>query len=210
MRATRQGVFQFFHHDHTAAAGDNEAITVRIISTGRFFRGVVVFGGQCAHGVELAGHFPAQLFAAAGKDDVLFAQLDLLYRVTNTMGGSGAGRADGVVNAVDFERRSEAGGNAGSHRFRDYIRAHGFQTTRATHGISAEDLEFRGAAAGACDQANTRVALVCFRRQTCVGNGLFHGQVSIDRSVAHKAHYFAVNEASGIQFDVAPYVAAHP
>ncbi len=77
-------------------------------------------------------------------------------------------------------------------------------------GIGAEDLEFRGTAAGACDQADTRVILICFRRQTCVGNSLFHGQVSIDGGVAHKAHYFAVNEASGIQFDVAPYVAAHP
>jgi hypothetical protein len=38
VRAARQSMFQFFHHDHTAAAGDNEAITVRIISTGRFFR----------------------------------------------------------------------------------------------------------------------------------------------------------------------------
>ena len=111
---------------------------------------------------------------------------------------------------MDFKRRGEAGGNAGSHRFGDHIRTHGFQTTRATHGISAEDLEFRGAAAGACDQADTRVILVCFRRQTCVGNGLFHGQVSIDGGVAHEAHYFAVNEASGIQFNVAPYVAAHP
>ena len=34
--------------------------------------------------------------------------------------------------------------------------------------------------------------------------------LSLIHIFAHKAHYFAVNEASGIQFDVAPYVAAHP
>jgi hypothetical protein len=49
---------------------------VGVIGTGRFFWRFVVFGGQRAHRVEFTGHFPAQLFAAASKHDVLFAQLD--------------------------------------------------------------------------------------------------------------------------------------
>ena len=45
---------------------------------------------------------------------------------------------------------------------------------------------------------------------TGIRHSLLHGKECIDGCVAHEAHYFAVNEASGIQFYVAPYVAAHP
>ncbi len=209
MRAARQSVLQLFDNNHTATARDDKPITVRIIGTGRFFRRIVIFGGQCAHRVELTGHFPAQLFAAASKNDVLFAQLDLFNRIADTVCGGRASGANGVVHAINFKRRSEAGGNAGCHCFRHHIRAHGFQTTRATHGVCAKDLEFRGAAAGTCNQADTRVILIDFRRQTGVGHCLLHRQISIDGGVAHKAHDFAVNEASGIQFYVAPYLATH-
>ena len=84
MCAPRQRVLQFFNHDHTAAAGDDETVTIGVVGT-EAFRRVVVLGGQRAHRVELAGHFPAQLFAAAGEHDVLFAQLDLLNRVTDAV-----------------------------------------------------------------------------------------------------------------------------
>ena len=110
VRAARQGMFQFFNHNHAAAARDNETITVGVIGTRRFFRRFVVFGGQRAHRVEFTRHFPAQLFAAAGKHDILFAQLDLFNGVTDAVGGSRAGGADGVVHAVDFERCCEASG----------------------------------------------------------------------------------------------------
>lgn len=63
------------------------------------------------HCVEFTGHFPAQFFAAASKHDVLFTQLDLLNRITDAVCGGRTGRADGVVNAVDFERGRRASGN---------------------------------------------------------------------------------------------------
>ncbi|MOA32588.1 hypothetical protein D3C78_1538220 [compost metagenome] len=112
MRTTRQSVFQLFNHHHTAAAGDDETVTGRVVSTRSFLRSVVVAGGQCAHRIELTGHFPAQLFAAAGKDHVLLAQLDQFNRVANAVCRGCAGRADGIVNATNFERGCQAGGNA--------------------------------------------------------------------------------------------------
>ena len=138
MCAPRQRVLQFFNHDHTAAAGDDETVTIGVVGAGGFFRRVIVFGGQRAHRVELAGHFPAQLFAAAGEHDVLFAQLDLLNRVTDAVCRGRASGADGVVYAVDFERRRRAGGNTGGHGFGDHVRANRFQAARAAHRIGAE------------------------------------------------------------------------
>ena len=206
---TRQRVFQLFNHYHTAAASDNETVTVSVVSTGGFFRGVVVFSRQRTHCVEFASHFPAQLFAAASKHDVLFAQLDLLYCVTDTVCGSRTRGADGVVNAMNFKRGGEAGRNAGCHRFGDHIRANRFQAARAAHCVSAEHLETRGAAAGTCNQANARVILVSFRREARISDCLLHRKECINGCVAHKTHNFAVNEASGIQFYVAPDVATH-
>ncbi len=209
MRATCQRMLQLFDHDHTATTSDNETVTVCIIGTGSFGWIVVVFSRQRAHCVEFTRHFPAQLFAAASKNDILFAQLNLFYRVTDTVRRCRTGRADGVVYAVDFERRCEAGRNAGRHRFGDHIRANRFQTTRATHCVSTEHLKTRGAAAGTCNQANARVVLVIFCCKAGISHCLFHRKECIDGCVAHKAHYFAVNEASGIQFYVAPNVATH-
>ncbi|MNT32660.1 hypothetical protein D3C72_1685540 [compost metagenome] len=101
-------MFQLFNHNHTAAACDDETVTVRIIGTGRFFWRFVVFGGQRAHRVEFTRHFPAQLFAAASKYDVLFTQLDLLNRAADTVCGGRTCGADGVVHTVDFEGGREA------------------------------------------------------------------------------------------------------
>ena len=143
VRATCQRVLQLFNHNHTAAARDNETVTVRIVGTGGFVRGLIVLGGQCAHRVEFTGHFPAQLFAAASKYDVLFTQLDLLNSVTDTVCGGRTRGADGVVHTVDFERGRQARGNRRTHGFRDHVRTYRFQTTRATHGVSTEYLRFR-------------------------------------------------------------------
>ncbi len=111
VRATGQRMFQLFNHDHAAAACDNETVTVCIVGTGGFRRLVVVLGRERAHRVELTGHFPAQLFAAASKYDVLFAQLDLLYRVPDTVGRGRTGGTDGIVYAVNFEGCCEASRN---------------------------------------------------------------------------------------------------
>ncbi len=142
VRATCQGMLQLFNHNHTAAARDNETVTVCIIGTGGFIRGFIVLGGQCAHRVEFTGHFPAQLFAAASKYDVLFTQLDLLNSITDAVRRSRTRRADGVVHTVDFEWGRQARGNRRTHGFGDHVRTYCFQTTRATHCVSAEYLRF--------------------------------------------------------------------
>ncbi len=44
---------------------------------------IVIFGGQCAHRIELTGHFPAQL-AAASKKRCPVCPVDLFNRITDT------------------------------------------------------------------------------------------------------------------------------
>ncbi len=142
VRATCQRVLQLFNHNHTAAASDNETITVCVIGTGGFIWRLVVFGRQRAHSVEFTGHFPAQFLAAASKNDVLFTQLDLLNRITDAVRGSRTRGADGVVHTVDFERGRQARGNRRTHGFGHHVRTYRFQTTRATHCVSTEYLRF--------------------------------------------------------------------
>jgi len=89
--ATSQSVFQLFNHDHATTTGDDEAITVFVVGTGRFFRRVVVLSGQRAHGVEQERLAPVFFFAAASKHDVLLTQLDLLNRSTDAMCTGSAG-----------------------------------------------------------------------------------------------------------------------
>ncbi|MNV29607.1 hypothetical protein D3C71_1208390 [compost metagenome] len=166
-------MFQLFNHHHTAAASDDETITVRIISTGGFFWCFVVFGGECAHCVKLTRHFPAQFFAAASKDDVLFAQLDLLNRAADAVCRSCTRGADGVVHTVDFERRCEARRNCRRHRFGHDVRTNRFQAARTTHSVCAEYLRFRRTT-GTCDQAHARIVLINIFFQTSIFNSLLH------------------------------------
>ena len=51
---------------------------VASIGPARALRRVVVLRAHRAHRVEQAGQRPVQLLAAAGEDDVLLAELDLL------------------------------------------------------------------------------------------------------------------------------------
>src|SRR5690606_19372707 len=107
--ATLEGVFQFLDHHHAAAASDDETVTFGVVGAGRFFRGVVVLGGKGAHGIEQAALAPVFFFAAAGKNHVLFAHLDLFHGAADAMRAGGTGRGNGVVHTLDLERRGQAG-----------------------------------------------------------------------------------------------------
>src|SRR3990167_1406444 len=121
LRAALECVFQFFDHHHAATASDNETVTLGVVSTRGFFWSFVVLSGEGAHGVEQEALAPMFLFTTAGKHYVLLAQLDLLHGITDAMGAAGAGRGDRVVNALDLERRGQAGGHGAAHWARDAI-----------------------------------------------------------------------------------------
>src|SRR5690606_21926877 len=107
--AARLGVLQLLHHHDAGSAGDDEAVAVGVIGTGGFLRRVVVPGGEGAHGVEAHGHGPVLFLAAAGKHDVLLAELDQLQGMADAVSAGGAGRGDRVVHALDLEWRRQAG-----------------------------------------------------------------------------------------------------
>src|SRR5690606_6154849 len=102
--AARQGAVPPLDHDPAAAAGADEAVTLGVVGAGGLFRGVVVLGGQRAHGVEQHGLAPVLLFTATGKDHVLLAHLDLLHGRADAVRAGGTGGGDGIVDALDLER----------------------------------------------------------------------------------------------------------
>ena len=190
--ATGQGVFQFFNNNHAAATGDDEAVAVFVVGTGRFFRRVVVLGGQGAHGVEQERLAPMFFFAAAGKYDVLLAQLDLLDCSADAMGAGGAGRGDRVVHALDFEGGGQAGGNGAAHGPRNAVRANTLDAF-FTQDVECFHLIQGRRAAGAGDQAGTRVGDLLLG-QARISDGVFHGQVGVSRCVADEAIDLAIDQ----------------
>src|SRR5699024_9952896 len=121
--AALQGVLQLFDHHHAATAGNDETVTVGVVGTGSFVWGFVVLGGQGTHGVEQAALAPVFFFTATGEDNILFTQLNLFNCLANTMGTGGTGRGYGVVDALDFERGGQTGGNGAAHGAGDTVGA---------------------------------------------------------------------------------------
>jgi len=109
LRAALDCVPQFLHNQHPAATGDDEAVAVGIIGPGGALGGVVVLGRQSAHRVEQAAQGPVQFLAAAGENDILLAELDLLHGIADTVCAGGAGRRYGVIHALDPEGCRQAG-----------------------------------------------------------------------------------------------------
>ena len=116
-------VFQLFHHQHAATAGDDKSIARDVVGARRGGRGIVVFGGQGAHGVEHQGHGPVHLFTATGKHHILLAHLDEFSGIADTVGAGGAGGADGVVDALNAEGCREAGRIGARHGACHHIRS---------------------------------------------------------------------------------------
>ncbi len=199
---TGQGVFQLLDHQDATTTGDDETVAIRIIGTGRFFRRVVVFGRQRAHGVKLDGGGPVQLLAATGEDDVLFAELDQFQSVADAVGRGRAGGADGVVDTLDLERRSQASGGGGGHGARHHVGTHALDPF-LTGDIARLGGVLAGGAAGAGHDAGALVGDLIFR-QAGICDGLLHGEIGVGRSVTHETHDFTVDQFRRIEFDVTP------
>jgi hypothetical protein len=91
--AARLGVFQAFQHHGTAAAGDHEAVAVRVVGARGFFGCVVALARHGAHGVKQQAPCPrTAFFAATGEHHVLHAPLDLLGGNANAMRRGGTPR----------------------------------------------------------------------------------------------------------------------
>ena len=131
-------------------------------------------------------------FTAAGEDDVLLAQLNLLDRSADAVSTGGARGGDRVVHALDLEWRGQASRNGAAHGPRYTVRAN------ALHAFFAQDVQrfhlVQGrCAAGTCDQAGAYVRHLVFA-QARVGDGVFHGQVGVGGSVADEAVDLAINQ----------------
>ncbi|RMP28588.1 hypothetical protein ALQ26_05977 [Pseudomonas amygdali pv. lachrymans] len=205
-RAACQSVFQLFDNDHAAATGNDETVTLGVVSAGGFFRRLVVLSGQCAHCVEQERLAPVLFFAATGKDDVLFAQLDLLDSVADAVSAGGAGGRNGVVHALDLERRGQAGRNGAAHGPRDTVRADALDAFFA-QGIQRFHLVQGRCAAAASDQAGTHVGNL-FLGKTRISDCVFHRQVGISCRMTDEAKDLAIDQLFQIQVDGAGNLAA--
>ena len=157
-----EGMLKLFHYHHAATACDNESVTTGVEGPGCGFRGIVILGGQGAHGVEQHGQAPVFFLTTAGEYDVLLAGLDLLRGVANTVGAGGAGRRHGVVHTANFERGGQAGRHGTGHDPWHHVGPDAFDTF-FTHDVDGLHLAGTGRAAGAGNQAGTVIGdqIVC-------------------------------------------------
>ena len=199
-------MLQLLDHHHAAAAGDDEAVTLGVVGAGGLFRRVVVLGGEGAHGVEQAALAPVFLFAAAGEDHVLLAQLDLFHGLADAMRAGGAGGGDRVVDALDLERRGQAGRYGAAHGAGHAVWADAFDAFLA-QGVDGFHLVQGGSAAGAGDQAGAGVGNL-FRSQAGVLDRLLHRQVGVSGGIAHEAEDLAIDQLFEVQVDRTGNVAA--
>jgi hypothetical protein len=170
----------------------------RPASKARSLLGVVVAAaGHGAHGVEQHGELPALFLATPGKDHVLLAPSDELCGVADAVRAGGAGRGDGVVDALDAEGRGQAGRDGAAHGARDHHGAHALDALVAQR-VGGPDLVQAGGAARAGDQAGARVGDFV-RLQPGLLDGLLHGQVGVGGGVAHEAQGAAVDGGFEVQ-----------
>ena len=63
-------------------------------------------------------------FATTGKDNILLTHLNLLYAIANTVCAGGAGRANGIINALNLRTGRQASHYAVRHGFGHHIRSY--------------------------------------------------------------------------------------
>src|SRR3990167_2685551 len=204
--AALERVLQFFDHHHAAATGDDETVTLGIVGPRGFFRGVVVLGGEGAHGIEQEALGPVLFFAAAGEHHVLLAQLDLLHGVADAMSAGGAGGGDRVVDALDLERRRQTGRYGAAHGARHTVGTDPLDALLA-HDVQGFHLVEGRGATGTGDQADARIGNI-FGAETGVLDRLFHGQGGEGCRIAHEAINLAVDQFFQFQVNGAGHLAA--
>ena len=198
---------KLFQHHHTATTGNDKAVARRVIGPAGGFGGIVIFAAHRAHGVEQAGQRPVQLFAAAGKDDVLLAHLDQLGAIADAMRRGGAGRGDGIVHALDFERRRQTGRVGGRHALGHAERADPFGTAGFIHNRvrAVEGLGRRPARPHDKPGPFARNLIGC---QPGIGDGIAHGDKVIGRAIAHEPQVALVDMVFQHNVRLALYPAA--
>ena len=145
-------------------------------------------------------------FTATGKHDVLFAQLDLLHRIANTVRAGGTGGGDGVVNTLDFERRGQTGGDSTAHGPGHPVGADALNAF-FPHHIGGFDNVLRGGTAGGRNQTGARMGYL-LGGQAGIFDGLLHGDKGIGRRIAHKTQGLTVYKLFKINVYCARYLAA--
>ena len=135
---------------------------------------------------------PVELLAAAGEDDVLLAALDLLDAVADAVRAGRAGRGDRVVDALDPERRRQAGRDGRGHAAGDHERPHPLRAALLDHRAVRLEQVARRRPAGAGDQPGALVRDVALL-EPGVGDRLLHGEVGEGRAVAHEAQLALVD-----------------
>ena len=190
-RTAGDRVFVLLQHQHAAAAGDDEAIAVRVIRARGGGRGVVALGRQRAHGVELRGHRPVQLLAAAGDHDVLGAVADQVRAGADAVRRGRAGRRQRIAHAADAERRRQRRRHRGAHRARHHVRAD-LAHAPVAQQVGGFHLPLRRTAAGTGHQPGALAAhlrVIQARRR----DGIARGDVGVRRGVAHEALELAID-----------------
>ncbi len=138
-------------------------------------------------------------FTAAGKDDILLAELDLLDSAADAVSAGGAGGRDGVVHALDLEGRGQAGRYGAAHGPRDAVGADALHAFLA-QSVQRFHLVQGGRAAAAGDQAGANVGHLVIG-QAGVGDGVFHRQIGIGCRMADEAIDLAIDQFFQIQVD---------
>lgn len=200
-------MLQLFENQNAGAAGDDEAVAVDVIGARGDVRGLVEFGRHGAHGVEKVRHRPVEVLVAASEHHVLLAPLDHLGGVADAVRRGGAGRRDGVVDAVDLEPGRERGRSGGGHRLRHGKRTDALRAVVLQRNIGSFDNGTGGRTARTHDDAGAFIAADIALFQTGIGDCLLHGNMVPRAALRQEAHGAAVDQIGGVERRLAPDLA---
>ena len=124
-------MIELLEHDDAGTAGNDEAVTFGVVGTARHLGPVVEIRRHGVHGVEQDGQRPVELLAAAGKHDILLAQLDELGAIADAVRAGRAGRGDRITHALDVVGRRQRGRVGRGHGLRHLEGAHLFRALLA-------------------------------------------------------------------------------
>src|SRR6185312_10504978 len=94
------GKLQFLQHQDAGALANHESVASRVPGPAGFF-GIVISGGECAHGGKPAhSHGSNGCFRTSGNHYIGIAARDDLESISDGMGARGAGGAGGLVRAT--------------------------------------------------------------------------------------------------------------
>src|SRR5690606_40021390 len=111
----------------------------------------------------------------------------------------GAGRCDGIVDALDAERRGQTGRDRAAHGAWHAIRANALDALVAQDIDGFHLVDGRGAT-GTGNQADTWIGNV-IGAEARVFQSLLHSQIGVSRRIAHETQDLAVDQLFQVQID---------